>query len=851
MGIKYSYFLPLGEKICIFPLFLSLFNHFFPQPVILPYFCQTEKYTPLHLHKVLFLYFQDAVPGWNGIVEHDCTVAGCRNNDVRIIGTPTLVLFLVIAFAGMDWVTRVQKALLVLLILAQLDMFAGSFIDIEFGSGYIQLENDTFGHIGQSLRHSLGYTGWSIDTAEINLNPQYTNSPMSSGNQPDFAEVFGVFFTAVTGIVAGANLSGDLKDPSSAIPKGTLWAIGFTYVTYFFFAICTGFTYLPQASGIAEEYNFHGLGGDSILGSYNGTAEFPLGFPRWDDCSAESNAIRDMYTNATSFPALEYIYKEWQEGKGCLHGSAMDQMTMTYICFTGYLRYAGGFSASLSSAIASLVGAPRVLQAVGKDKIYPFANFFAKGYTANNDPFRGYILVFVIAFAFVMIASLNEISVIASNFFLAAYALMNLSCFHSSMTKSPGWRPSFKFYNPWVALASTFLCVGMMFVLSPMYAGITIGIILVLGVYILWMDPEANWGSSTQAQTFLSALKSTREITNAPDHIKTYRPKILLFSGNPAHRPSLVDFAHLITKKTSLLICGDVMDEQNIKPIPTMREHVQAWLKDHNLNAFYNPTIGSNFEEGAKNCILNAGLGKLSPNMVLMGFKNDWRTDLKGLDAYVNTMYNSFDANMAVGIMRVEGGCDFSGTIGSEQITEVKVKKSDVVDDEDQGLGVPGVKRMRKVSSYHSPDGQKLSSTVVSNIQQFREKHTGFIDVWWLYDDGGLTLLLPYIIQTRKIYKDCTLRVFSLATRTDQLVAEQRSLATLLAKFRIEFSDVIIIPDVTKKADPSTKAEFDAMISGMPSDVMTESILQEEREKTNRFVNSLKYNFSDIVLVIP
>ena len=35
---------------------------------------------------------------------------------------------------------------------------------------------------------------------------------------------------------------------------------------------------------------------------------------------------------------------------------------MTYTSFTGYLRYAGGFSASLSSAIASLVGAPRVLQ---------------------------------------------------------------------------------------------------------------------------------------------------------------------------------------------------------------------------------------------------------------------------------------------------------------------------------------------------------------------------------------------------------------------------------------------------------------------------------------------------------
>ena len=650
---------------------------------------------------------------------------------------------------------------------------------------------------------------------------------MSDGNQPDFAEVFGVFFTAVTGIVAGANLSGDLKDPSMAIPKGTLAAIGLTYVTYIFFAICTGFVYLPQASGVADEWNLH-ANQDGELTNFNLT-DYPLGFPRWDNCSAEANVIRDGYKE---LPELTEIYKEWEQGKGCLHGSAMDQMTMTYICFTGYLRYAGGFSASLSSAIASLVGAPRVLQAVGKDKIYPFANFFAKGYTANNDPFRGYILVFIIAFAFVMIASLNAISVIASNFFLAAYALMNLSCFHSSMTKSPGWRPSFKFYNKWVALLSTFLCLGMMFVLSPLYAGITIAIIIILGVYILWRDPEANWGSSTQAQTFLSALKSTREITNAPDHIKTYRPKILLFSGNPAHRPSLVDFAHLITKKNSLLVCGDIIQESDVRPIPSARENVQAWLKDHNVNAFYNPTLSSNFEEGAKSCMLNAGLGKLSPNFVLMGFKRDWSTDLAGINAYVNTMYSSFDCRHAVGILRVDGGFDFSNVIGSEQITKVKAKKGDIIDEDDKQLGRGlGAPKMRKVSSYQAPDGQKLSRTIVSNIQQFREKHAGFIDVWWLYDDGGLTLLLPYIIQTRKMYANCKLRVFSLATRTDQLVAEQRGLATLLAKFRIEFSDVIIIPDVTKKADASTKHEFDAMIADCK---ISEDILQEEREKTNR-----------------
>lgn len=69
----------------------------------------------------------------------------------------------------------------------------------------------------------------------------------------------------------------------------------------------------------------------------------------------------------------------------------------------GPLIYAGCFAATLSSAIASLVGAPRVLQALAKDKLYPGIFMFSKGTGANNDPVRGYILVFIISFICIMI----------------------------------------------------------------------------------------------------------------------------------------------------------------------------------------------------------------------------------------------------------------------------------------------------------------------------------------------------------------------------------------------------------------------------------------------------------------
>ena len=117
----------------------------------------------------------DVVPNWNGITVpmSECSVAGCRNNDVRIIGAPCLLLFLVLAFAGMDWVTRIQKTLLVLLILAQFDMFFGSFIDISFGTCYVDDLSDGYLQVTQEQRHAYGYTGWSTETAKTNAWAQY------------------------------------------------------------------------------------------------------------------------------------------------------------------------------------------------------------------------------------------------------------------------------------------------------------------------------------------------------------------------------------------------------------------------------------------------------------------------------------------------------------------------------------------------------------------------------------------------------------------------------------------------------------------------------------------------------
>jgi K-Cl cotransporter len=691
-------------------------------------------YTIGFCDNILDLVF-DLAPDFKGIIpyDEDCKV-DCRLNDLRILGTPVIVCILCLAIIGMDWVTRVQKLLLVTLLVAQVDMLAGSLVQ----DGNLYVERDQ--------RYAQGFTSWSMDTLNINWDGNY-----DSGDKKEqtFISVFGVFFTAVTGIVAGANLSGDLKDPSAAIPKGTLLAIALTYVSYMFYGIMVAFTYLPAASGNIEEYY--------------GTNPNMLSF---DNCSMEAEKLRE---------------------KPCEFGAAIDQKVMIYISYTGYLVYFGCYAATLSSAIASLVGAPRVLQAVGRDKIYPKIEFFAVGHGANNDPFRGYILVFVIAFGCLMIGKLNTIGSLASNFFLAAYALMNLSVFHSSTTNSPGWRPTFKFYNRWVSLFGSILCVCLMFAMDWQLALATVGIIALLYALMVYLRPEANWGSSAEALTFLNALKNTHSLNEVQDHIKTYRPKILLLSGNPAHRQPLVDFANLLTKKISLLICAHVIQKDEIQNVDHLKNSVETWLKDHNIKSFYSVVESDSFTSGVKYLISLTGLGKLSPNMVLLGFPS-MKNDFKSIEEYVEVLKMLFRKKMSVGILRMKDGLTFSS----------------------------------------------IPETVVGQTEVFQKKSTGFIDVWWLYDDGGLTLLLPYILQTRKRFKNCKLRIFSLAHKPDSFDKDTRNLASLLSKFRIDYSFVDVIPDVTKKANLTTREEFKALLTEYPPGSITQNDLAANAERTNR-----------------
>ncbi|XP_058839073.1 bumetanide-sensitive sodium-(potassium)-chloride cotransporter-like isoform X2 [Topomyia yanbarensis] len=759
--------------------------------------------------------------------------------DIRIIGCITIVILLGIVVIGMEWEAKAQIVLLIILLVAIVDFIVGTLIGPK-----------------SDLDVARGFVGYNASLFVENLSSDYR--PVKNVVH-DFFSVFAIFFPAATGILAGANISGDLKDPSKAIPKGTILAIVLTTISYVLMAILAGATVLRDATG-------------NVADMANGSWAFA-------ECAPEE----------------------------CKYGLHNSFQVMELVSAFGPIIYAGCFAATLSSALASLVSAPKVFQALCKDKLYPKIGWFGKGFGKNNEPVRGYILTFIISVAVILIGDLNLIAPLISNFFLAAYCLVNFSTFHASLAKPVGWRPTFRFYNMWLSLIGAILCIAVMFLISWPTALITFAVVLALYLFVSYRKPDVNWGSTTQAQTYKNALMSVQQLNNVEDHVKNYRPQILVMSGHPSTRPLLVNFAYLLTKNLSLMVCGHVNKTQTSQKYRNyLQRKATDWFRRQKVKGFYAYVDDNDFETGARAAMQASGIGKLKPNVLLLGYKSDWsKCDPVELEQYFNVVHKALDMYLSVAILRVAKGLDYSQVLGEE--TTVKriadAPRSLVHNDSTNDLELQnkisslhgscdslsrnlsqasstsdltvGTPRNQTVSGmpdpldinakllnetnqrslkrthndpallYRGPGGVELPKEILDELSLFTsKKKNGIIDVWWLYDDGGLTLLLPYIISTRRNWSDCKLRVFALANRKAELEFEQRNMASLLAKFRIDYSDLKLLPDVTKKPEQSTVNFFKGLIKDFTGDEpgqISEAELLAVQDKTNRHLNLREY----------
>uniref|UniRef100_A0A452FPD5 Solute carrier family 12 member 3 n=1 Tax=Capra hircus TaxID=9925 RepID=A0A452FPD5_CAPHI len=645
-------------------------------------------------------------------------------NDIRIIGVATVTVLLAISLAGMEWESKVR---------------AGGW------RGAWARSSAEAGVLGPAPGSASGVYQLA-DIFVQNLVPEWR------GMDGSFFGMFSIFFPSATGILAGANISGDLKDPAVAIPKGTLMAIFWTTVSYLAISATIGSCVVRDASGGLNDTVTPGSGACEGLACGYG----------WN-------------------------FTECAQQHSCRYGLINYYQTMSMVSGFAPLITAGIFGATLSSALACLVSAAKVFQCLCLDQLYPLIGFFGKGYGKNNEPVRGYLLAYAIAVAFIIIAELNTIAPIISNFFLCSYALINFSCFHASITNSPGWRPSFRYYSKWAALFGAIISVVIMFLLTWWAALIAIGVVLFLLLYVIYKKPEVNWGSSVQAGSYNLALSYSVGLNEVEDHIKNYRPQCLVLTGPPNFRPALVDFVGTFTRNLSLMICGHVLMGPRKQRMPELRVIASGhtkWLNKRKIKAFYSDVLAEDLRSGVQVLMQAAGLGRMKPNILVVGFKKNWQSAHPAtVEDYIGILHDAFDFNYGVCVMRMREGLNISEVMLFPVLRTHLTLDPEALVQEEQASTV-----------FQSEQGKKT------------------IDIYWLFDDGGLTLLIPYLLGRKKRWSKCRIRVF-VGGQINRMDQERKAIISLLSKFRLGFHEVHVLPDINQKPRAEHIKRFEDMIA--------------------------------------
>ena len=478
-----------------------------------------------------------------------------------------------------------------------------------------------------------------------------------------FWQVFAVFFPAVTGIMAGVNMSGDLKNPTKSIPVGTLAAVGTGYVIYMILPI-----------------------------------------------------VMAMRADATTLLAEPLIMKE--------------------IAFWSPAIFLGVWGATLSSALGSILGAPRILQALARDRVLPrWMRFLGKGSGVNDEPRVGTAVTLGIVIATVYVGDLNLIAPVLTMFFLTTYLVLNISAGIEAFLQSPSFRPQFKVHWSF-SLLGAIGCLVVMFLINAVAT--VIAALISLSIYF-WLQRralEVTWGDVRRG-VWMALLRigiykldqSYRE-----EDAKNWRPHILVLSGAPTKRWSLIELADSLTHKRGLITVSTVLKSKSRDLVNKgdSERRIRNYLEKKGIQALVRIVTATDIFAGAEHLVETYGLGSIVPNTILLG-------DSESVD-------------------RRESYC--------QMITQIHRSNRNLIifrENHERGLG-----RRRR------------------------------IDVWWggsMQANGGLMLLLAYLLRSDLRWREANIYLKLVVKHQNAVPPARDNLNRLLSNLRISARPQVIVAD--------------------------------------------------------
>ncbi len=395
---------------------------------------------------------------------------------------------------------------------------------------------------------------------------------IGSFENANFLYVFAIFFPAVTGIMAGVNLSGDLKNPRKAIPVGTLSAIAVTMVLY----------------------------------------------------------IAIAYVAANHISPVELMG---------------DQMVMVKYAWWGPLVLMGILAATFSSALGSMIGAPRILQALSEQKTIPYSHFLEVK-SSNNEPRNAILFTAVIVELSLILGDLDALAALITMFFLITYGVINLVVFIQQGMNMISFRPTFKIPQ-FVSLLGAAGCLIIMFLINALFSVVAIVIIISLYFWLGRRGLKSEGGDIRGGMFLVLAERASRIAAKFPRHQISWKPDLLLPIDNPQIWSGPLLFIKNIASPSGSIFAFTVKENDVEETENELKELLQP-IKDNNLLVHSAVLEDSDFLHGARIVMQTLDAGALRPNTLFLTLGSD-----KNKDSNINQLVEQADKHqLGVVILR-------------------------------------------------------------------------------------------------------------------------------------------------------------------------------------------------------
>ena len=424
-----------------------------------------------------------------------------------------------------------------------------------------------------------------------------------------------------------------------------------------------------------------------------------------------------------------------------------DYSAMQQVSVFAFLITVGVIAATLSSAMASYLGAPRILQSLAGDRIFPLLSPFAKGVGPTHNPRRGVLLSTAIALLTISIGQLNLIAPVVSMFFLISYGLLNYATYYEARAASPSFRPRFRWYDLRLSLAGSLFCLAAMLVINPTAGIVALAILVAIFQYLKRTARPARWADSRRSFSLHQVRANLLAAEAEMEHPRDWRPNILAFFGDsPRHAPML-RFAAWLQGRSGFTTVVQIIEGEELKQL-RQRDEVEAKLrqviKEFEMDAFPLAVVTPDPGSSMPTVIQSFGIGPVRANTVLL----DW------LD------------------QPLQSGFAYREALLGRQLRSVFRAGCNII----------------------------LLDAKTSAVKNWTDTHLaqGRIDLWWNDDaTSRLMLLLAHLMKRRPAWEEATIHILH-ATDTASSTTALEDLRQWLDEVRIEAEPEVLLDASTE-----------------------------------------------------